>query len=125
MRGDFMHRTENYYKWQKLKHWKTAIEAETVQIKIIEGIKIEDTLFEKAIEMLENNCFPITIICCRNEDSQREIWMTSLWVAIFNFLENRRCIRRDGKEINFAEMGADEQNAILNAWIESIWITED
>lgn len=120
-----MHRTENYYKWQKLKHWKTAIEAETVQIKIIEGIKIEDTLFEKAIEMLENNCFPITIICCRNEDSQREIWMTSLWVAIFNFLENRRCIRRDGKEINFAEMGADEQNAILNAWIESIWITED
>lgn len=120
-----MHRTENYYKWKMLKHWKKAIEAGAVQIKIIEEIRIEDSLLEKAIGMLENNCFPITIICCQNEDRQREIWMTSLWVAIFNFLGNRRCIRRDGKEINFTGMGADEQNAILNAWIESIWIAED
>lgn len=120
-----MHRIENHYKWKTLKHWKRATEAGAVQVKIIEETGIEESLFEKAIELLENNCFPVTIICCQNEARQREIWMTSLWREIFNFLGNRRCIKRDGKEIGFTEMEADEQNAILNAWIESIWIAKD
>lgn len=120
-----MHRTENHYKWKTIKHWKTAIEAEVVQVKIIEEIRIEDSLLEKAIALLENNCFPVTIICCQKERGQREIWMTSLWVEIFNFLENRRCIIRDGEEIGFAEMRAEERSAVLDAWVESIWIAED
>ena len=123
--GDFMHRIENYYKWKTLKHWKVAIEAGAVRVKIIETIKPEDFLLEKAIELLENNCFPVTIICYQNEEKQREIWLTSLWTEIFDFLENGRRVRRDGKETGFAEMEADEQNAVLNARIESIWIAED
>lgn len=125
IRGDFMHRIENRYKWKTLKHWKTAVEAEAVQVKIIEETGIEDSLLEKAIALLENNCFPVTMICCQKEKRQKEIWMTPLWAEIFDFLGNRRCIVKDGGKLSFTEMEAEEQHAILNARIESIWITED
>lgn len=120
-----MRRIENYYKWKTLKHWKVAVETGAVRVKIIEGAKHGDVSLEKAIDLLVHNCFPVIMICFRNEERQKEIWLTSLWLEIFDFLGNRRRIRRSGQEIAFVEMGADEQNAVLNAWIESIWMAED
>lgn len=119
-----MYRIDDYYGWKKLKHWKRAIEMNIVGIKIVEKKEIPDDMMDSAISLLENDCFPISIICCRGEGNQKEIWMTALWFEIFEFLNNKRTLKKEGKEMWFEKMEDDKQKAILNAQISTIWLAE-
>lgn len=118
-------RIENYYHWKTLEQWKTVLESGMVQRRVIEEEAKENILLENAIEMLVNNCFPVAIVCYRNKERKKEIQMTPLWVEIFDFLEGRRYIRKENEEISFKDMENCEQKAILNAWIQSVWMTEE
>jgi len=108
-----------------LKHWNTALELGAVHRKIIVNKRDEEILLENAIEMLVSNCFPIAIVCYTNKKKEKEIWMTPLWVEIFNFLDGKSCIRKEDDQIYFEEMEDYKQQAVLNAWIESVWLAED
>lgn len=92
---------------------------------VLEDNKVEDELVENSIKLLENNCFPVALICYRRREQEKEIWATSLWTEIFKFLENKRCIRREEENLIFRDMTDDEQKAILDAWIESVWLEEE
>ncbi len=119
-----MHRVENYYHWKTLEHWKIAMEAGDVQMKAAEGEEITDDILGKALSLLENNCFPVSLICYRDTEDQKVVFLTPLWAGVFKFLNNERCVQREEQRVRFQEMTDDEQKAILGAWIGSIWIRE-
>lgn len=120
-----MHRIEDNYKWKTLQHWRIALETGKVQIKIVEQRKITDVVIEEALKLLRNDCFPIAIICYKNKLGEKEIWLTSLWKGIFDFLDGGRCLEVEKKMIWFGEMTDDEKKSILNAQIISIWIADN
>lgn len=118
-----MHRLEDNYNWKTLKHWRMAVKTGNVQIKTIEGMEITDAILENALKLLRSDCFPVSIICYRTEDNQKEIWLTPLWTGIFDFLDEERHLETTGGKLCFGDMEKDDQNHILNAQIASIWIT--
>ena len=60
-------------------------EAGNVTIRNMADKEVSDTLLENALNLLRVDCFPISLICCRNAEGQKEIWLTSLWAGIFVF----------------------------------------
>lgn len=105
-----------------MKHWRIAAKKGNVQIKKVNKEECDNDLLVHALKLLENDCFPIAIICCVGEEGKKEMWLTSLWVGIFDFLDGRRGVSMGGEEIWFSKMPNDIQNNFLDAKIASIWI---
>ena len=60
-----MHRVADNYNWKTLKHWRIAVEAGNVRIKVMENDEVSDALLRNALKLLENDCFPLAMICCK------------------------------------------------------------
>lgn len=117
-----MYRLEDNYHWKTLRHWRTALEAGKVHVRIVEEEKVTEAVLNKALKLLKNDCFPIAIICWQDERNQKEIWLSSLWTGIFDFLDGRRCLERAGEKIYFGDMAYEDKDAILNAQIAAVWV---
>lgn len=120
-----MHRVADNYNWKTLKHWRIAVEAGNVRIKVMENDEVSDALLRNALRLLENDCFPLAMICCKEKHGQKELFLTSLWKGIFDFLEDKRSLEIDGETVFFTKMADDKQKSVLSAQVPSIWIESD
>lgn len=119
-----MYRIKDNYNWKKLRHWKTVIEKGDARWRGGGNACVDSSALELAMVLLLNDCFPISIVCCCMDDGKKEILATPLWESIFSFLNNERQIKWDGCLVYFKEMEAEEKQAILDAYIFSIWLKE-
>lgn len=121
-----MKRVENYYYWQTIKDWKDALEYGYVEMKHQDllpfFLKKSDNFLEKIIDMAEQDCFPISVVCIRDE---RGCYLAEdgLLRELIDFLDNKIPILNDrGEELFFENMAERRKRNLLRAQIPSIWI---
>lgn len=119
-----MYRIKDYYHWKKLSQWKFVLETGNVGWKKTVDGHAEDAVLENALYLLINNCFPTAMICHCTQEDKKEILATPLWEGIFAFINNERQITHEDTHICFRDMKPEDQYAVLEAEIFSIWVTD-
>lgn len=118
-----MHRIKDYYGWDNLENWKTAVDHGAVKIRK-EQYQADDKILYQAIRMLLINCLPVSLICKDLGQDGLELLITPLWNGIFAFIYDKRKILYGNQRIVFSQMKQEEQKQILRANISTIWIKE-
>ncbi len=119
-----MRRIRDYYNLKKLEHWKRVLDQNYVSWKYMEQEEVGDNTLWEALLLLENDCFPVAIVCCCNEENEKQILGTSLWNSIFSFLNGKRNISTENGDVYFHNLNSMSRTRILNAQIASIWLEE-
>lgn len=121
-----MRRIKDYYHWTKLSHWNDALaDGSVIWGQIYYDDQVEDAMIYRAIELLIDNCYPYSLICCHKNDSERVLVYTPLWKDIIQFVNGKRSIIMNEKQVFFKDLSESERHAVLNADIQSIWIAND
>ncbi len=120
-----MYRTYNIYEWKNLRHWTTALENGKITFANKGKVKeCGDKELENALKLLQNDCFPIAILCIYHGKNKYGILLTPLWKSIFCYLNNERKANINGKTAYFSDITDDEQRKILKASIFAIWMSD-
>lgn len=117
-----MYRIDDNYNWKTLEQWKYVVDIGNVAWEKYEETKVSDSVLEKALKLLADNCFPSAIVCCLMRDGKKVLLVTPLWEGIFSFLNNKRAVKIKGRMTYFDELKAIDKKVILNAEIFSIWV---
>lgn len=117
-------RIKDYYHWTKLSHWNDAlINGSVTWGQMSDRKDIEDNVLCNAVELLIYNCYPISLICYHANMNGKVLLYNPLWNGIIQFVNGRRSIFVDGKDVFFQDLSENERCAILNANVHSVWIT--
>ncbi len=119
-----MKRIRNDYCWNLLKDW---VEAQKKDF-----IKIQDSLnnrndigLKNLIELALNNCFPLQFICVKT-NNEMYIIVDVLMKKFLQFINNEIPVTAtDERKIFFQELSVEEQNKILQAEVNSVWISTE
>lgn len=119
-----LQRMDDYYNWEKIEHWKTALDANAVKWQEKTDEHTDEKTLAKAIMLLKHNCYPISIICQYINSDNKLLLATPLWNDIFAFINNKRYITINGTKSFFENLPCEDRIAILNARVHSIWLKE-
>lgn len=119
-----LRRIKDYYHWTKLSHWNDAlINGSATWGQMSGGKDIEDNVLCSAVELLINNCYPISLICYHADTNGKVLLYDPLWYDIIQFVNGKRGIFVNEKSVHFQDLSENERCAILNANVHSVWIT--
>lgn len=121
-----LRRVNDYYNWTKLSHWNDAlIDGSVTWGQISDEKHVRDIVLYSAVELLINNCYPISLICCYTYMNEKMLLYTPLWNDIIQFVNGKRSIFVNERNVFFQDFSEDERYAILNANVCSVWIAGD
>lgn len=119
-----MKRLKNYYCWYTIKDWLDAQAQGYVEMrKSAQNHNGEDLdcAIKKILEMAENDCVPIVVICMKDKNGYY-IEYDNLLYRLFDFLNNKIFLLNDEEKLFFADIDSSKRTNILNAQIHSVWI---
>ena len=116
-----MNRMENNYSWNTIEDWMKAQEMGLVDLES-KSQKKQNLKMENLINMAEQNCFPLQIVCYRQGD-KKYLAMDPLMKKFWQFVYNKTSFAVDSKkEYYFKDFSVEKQDKILRAVINSVWI---
>lgn len=119
-----MERIRNDYCWNLLKDWQEAQKMGLVRIQDFLSDRSDRDL-RYLIELALNNCFPLQFVCVKT-NSEKYIMVDSLMRKFLQFINNEIPVTvTDERKKFFAEFSIEEQNKILEAEVNSVWISTE
>lgn len=116
-----MERIRNDYCWNIVKDWQKAQEMGLVKIQHIMD-NSSDSCLRNLIELTLNNCFPLQFVCVKT-DNEKYIVVDSKMKKFLQFINNETPINvTEEREMFFKELSIEDQNKILAAEVNSVWI---
>lgn len=116
-----MERIGNDYCWNTVKDWREAQKMGFVNLRDFLSGSSEENL-RSLVELALNNCFPLQMVCI-GTSGEKYIMASSLMRKFLQFINNEiPMICTDKKKMFFEELPEEEQNKILEAQMDSVWI---
>lgn len=116
-----MNRVENNYSWNTIEDWIKAQEMGLVEIGA-NPQKDENYKMENLINMAEQNCFPLQMVCYQRGD-KKYLALDPLMKKFWHFVHNEISVLVNSKkEHYFKDFPVEKQDKILRAAINSVWI---